>query len=106
MIGQTKINIHLGGIKRLSSFIAALGVLIIMVSAASLIEKIPVAALSGLMFFVVYKTFYWKSLTYWKKLKKFEIFIIFLTTVITILTDLAMAVIISSILCALKYSWE
>ena len=77
-----------------------------MVSASSLIEKIPVSALSGLMFFVVYKTFYWKSLTFWKKLKKFEIFIIFLTTVITVLTDLALAVIVSSIICALKYAWD
>ena len=77
-----------------------------MVSASSLIEKIPVAALSGLMFFVVYKTFYWKTFTFFGKLKNFEIFIIFLTALITVLTDLALAVIISSILCALKYSWD
>ena len=76
------------------------------ITGSSLINKIPVASMAGLMFFVVYKTFNWKSLILWNKLKKFEIFIIILTMIVTILTDLAIAAIISSILSALKYAWD
>ena len=38
MIGETQINLHLGGRKRLSCLIAAVGVLLIILTAAPLIE--------------------------------------------------------------------
>ena len=66
MIGQSQINVHSGGIKRLSSFVASIGILLIILVAGGLIEEIPVASLTGLMFVVVVKTFYWKSFIMYK----------------------------------------
>lgn len=61
MIGQSMINVHSGGTRRLSGIVAALGLLIIVVAAYPLINLIPVASLAGVMFMVCYHTFEWDS---------------------------------------------
>jgi len=71
-----------------------------------LIEEIPVASLTGLMFVVVVKTFYWESFFIFKKLSKFEFFIILLVTLLTVVFDLAVAVIIGVFLSACYYTWD
>lgn len=103
MIGQSQININSGGLKRSSSFIASIGVLISIMYVGPIIEIIPVSALAGVMFVVVYKTFYWRTFNLLTKYDKYDIFIIFVVTFITILYDLAMAVIIGIALTSLEF---
>ena len=106
MIGQSQINVHSGGIKRLSSIVASLGVLLIILVASPIIEIIPIASLTGLMFVVVVKTFYWPSFLMICKMKPLEFIIIIIVTVITIILDLAIAVIIGIIITAIWYVWN
>ena len=53
MIGQSIINIRSGGRGRLSGISAGLFLLAFILFASPLIEKIPLAALTGVMFMVV-----------------------------------------------------
>lgn len=62
MIGQSMINVNSGGHQRLSGISAALFLLMFIMFASSLIEAIPMAALVGVMFIVVFGTFEWSSL--------------------------------------------
>ena len=62
MIGQSMINVSSGGRQKLSSFVAAISLLLFVVFGARYIEIIPLAALVGVMFMVVIGTFEWESL--------------------------------------------
>jgi len=59
MIGQSTINVKSGGIGRLSTTFAAIMFLIFVVAASKVIELVPVAALTGVLFMVVIYTFDW-----------------------------------------------
>ena len=59
MIGQSTINVKSGGIGRLSTAFAATMFLIFVVAASKVIELVPVAALTGVLFMVVIYTFDW-----------------------------------------------
>ncbi|WP_281647039.1 SulP family inorganic anion transporter [Parendozoicomonas sp. Alg238-R29] len=106
MIGQSMINVNSGGRGRLSGITAALSLLCFILFASSLIEMIPVAALVGVMFIVVLGTFEWSSLRIMNKIPKGDAFVIVLVSVVTVLTDLAMAVVIGVIVSALIFAWE
>ena len=106
MIGQSMININSGGRGRLSGISAALFLLGFLLFAASLIEMIPLAALVGVMFVVVIKTFAWGSLRIINKVPKADILVIVLVTVVTVLTDLAIAVACGIIVSALVFAWQ
>jgi len=62
MIGQSMINVKSGGRTRIAGIAAALFLLIFILYTSSYIEKIPIAALVGVMFMVVIGTFAWNSL--------------------------------------------
>ena len=106
MIGQSQINVQSGGTKRLSTFVASIGVLIIILAAYSLMNLIPVGALVGLMFVVVFKTFYWPTFLLFGKMKAQDIIIILVVTCATIFINLAIAVISGIAMSAMFYSWE
>lgn len=106
MIGQSMININSGGKGRLSGISAALFLLIFILFASSLIELIPVAALVGVMFIVVLGTFEWTTFKLFGKVPKADIFVSVLVAVVTVLTDLAIAVIVGVIVSALVFAWE
>ncbi|WP_231701067.1 SulP family inorganic anion transporter [Aliiruegeria sabulilitoris] len=106
MIGQSMINVKSGGRTRLSGLSAALFLLAFIVVAAPLIEQIPLAALVGVMFMVVIGTFAWKSLTIMRKVPLTDAVVIVLVTVVTVMTDLATAVVVGVIVSALAYAWE
>src|SRR5690606_6290364 len=59
MLGQSMINISNGARARLSGIVAAVGLLIFIMFGASLIEKVRMAALTGLMIMVAIGTFEW-----------------------------------------------
>src|SRR3546814_11970619 len=62
MIGQTVINLSSGGRGRLSGVVAGVMVLLFVLFLSPLIERIPLAALVGVMFVVSQHTFSWASL--------------------------------------------
>ncbi|HEY5653441.1 MAG TPA: SulP family inorganic anion transporter [Pontiella sp.] len=106
MIGQSMINIRGGGRGRLSGIAAALFLLAILLVAAPLVEIIPLAALVGVMFMVVIGTFEWSSLRLFGSIPKMDIFIIILVSVVTVLHDLAIAVLVGIVVSALGFAWE
>nr|WP_147125663.1 SulP family inorganic anion transporter [Shimia ponticola] len=106
MIGQSMINVKSGGRTRLAGIAAALFLLAFIVIAAPLIEQIPLAALVGVMFMVVIGTFAWNSLRILMKVPRTDAFVIVLVTVVTVMTDLAIAVVVGVIVSALAYAWN
>ncbi|RJG42245.1 SulP family inorganic anion transporter [Motilimonas pumila] len=106
MIGQSMININSGGRGRLSGITAALGLLAFILFASNIIEVVPLAALVGVMFIVVLGTFEWASFKVMRKVPKHDAFVIILVTVVTVLTDLAIAVFVGVIVSALVFAWQ
>lgn len=106
MIGQSMINVNSGGRGRLSGIAAALFLLSFIMFASPLIEQIPIAALTGVMFMVVIGTFEWASFRMMRKIPKQDAFIIVLVSGVTVVTDLAIAVIVGVIVAALVFAWE
>ncbi|MFD3190658.1 SulP family inorganic anion transporter [Sedimentitalea sp. HM32M-2] len=106
MIGQSMINVKSGGRTRVAGIAAALFLLIFILFAAPVIELIPLAALVGVMFMVVIGTFAWNSLTILRKVPLTDAFVILLVTVVTVMEDLAVAVVVGVIVSALAYAWN
>ncbi|MDE4190710.1 SulP family inorganic anion transporter [Phaeobacter gallaeciensis] len=106
MIGQSMINVKSGGRTRIAGIAAALFLLTFIVVASPLIEQIPLAALVGVMFMVVIGTFAWNSLKIMTKVPLMDAFVIVLVTVVTVMTDLAIAVVVGVIVSALAYAWN
>ena len=106
MIGQSIINIKGGGRGRLSGITAAVMLLMFILFASSYIEKVPIAALVGVMFMVVIGTFAWSSFRILNKIPKTDIFVLILVSSLTVIFDLAIAVISGVIVSALVFAWE
>ena len=106
MIGQSMINVNSGGRGRLSGITAALSLLLFILVGSSLIEKIPLAALIGVMFIVVIGTFEWSSFRIMGKIPRTDAFVIVLVSAVTVATDLAIAVVAGVIVSALVYAWD
>ena len=106
MIGQSMININSGGRGRLSGITAALVLLGFILFAAPLIEMIPLAALVGVMFVVVIGTFEWASFRIVRGVNKEDAFVLFLVTGVTVISDLAIAVVVGVIVSALVFAWK
>lgn len=106
MIGQSIINIKGGGRTRLSGIVAALALLGFILFASGLIEQVPIAALVGVMFMVVIGTFAWSSFRIMNKIPKTDLFVLILVSGLTVIFDLAIAVIAGVIVSALVFSWE
>ena len=107
MIAQTLVNLNAGSRSRVSGVIAALAILMIILIAAPIIEKIPMAALTGVMMVVAFLTFKWSSFQILNKMPKTDVFIIILVTAITIIThNLAVAVLTGIIISGLNFTWQ
>jgi SulP family sulfate permease len=106
MIGQSMINVNSGGRGRLSGIVAAVMLLVFILFASSLIEMIPLAALVGVMFMVVIGTFEWATFKLARRVPKKDFSVIILVTVVTVFTDLAIAVAVGVIASALMFAWE
>ena len=106
MIGQSIINVKSGGRTRIAGVTAALFLLLFILYASSLIELIPIAALVGVMFMVVIGTFAWNSLKILFFVPKSDALVTILVTVVTVLEDLAVAVIVGVIVSALVFAWK
>ncbi|PWK77231.1 SulP family sulfate permease [Mucilaginibacter oryzae] len=74
---------------------------------APIIERVPMAALTGVMIMVAVSTFEWVSFRIINKMPRQDIFVGILVAIITILLhNLALAVLIGVIISALVFAWE
>ena len=106
MIGQSIINIKSGGRGRLSGITAALALLGFILFGSNLIEQVPIAALVGVMFMVVIGTFAWSTFKVVNKVPKPDVIVILIVTVLTVIFDLAVAVLSGVIVSSLVFAWE
>ncbi|OLU27354.1 sodium-independent anion transporter [Pseudomonas sp. PA15(2017)] len=106
MIGQTMINLSSGGRGRLSGIVAGVMILLYVLFLSPLIELIPLAALVGVMFVVAQQTFAWASLRVLGKVPLNDVLVIIAVTIITVLTDLAVAVSCGIVIAALNFAWQ
>ncbi len=106
MIGQSIINFSSGGLGRVSSFTAAVLLILFVVALSGLIAVIPVAVLVGIMFMVSIGTFEFSSLSRIKRMPKSDAFVLIVVTVVTVMFDLAIAVITGIIISALVFAWK
>ncbi len=106
MIGQSMINIRAGGRGRTSGITAAVCLFFFVIFGAKYVESVPLAALVGVMFMVVIATFEWSSFRIISKIPKADAFIIILVSVVTVVEDLAVAVIVGIIASALIFAWN
>lgn len=107
MVAQTLVNINAGSRARLSGIIASVTILIIILFGAPFIEKIPMAALVGVMMMVAIGTFQWVSIRLINKMPKSDIFVGITVAAITVLLhNLALAVLVGVIIAALVFAWD
>jgi SulP family sulfate permease len=107
MIGQSLINVSNGARARLSGIVAAIGLLSFIMFGSSLIERVPMAALTGLMIMVSIGTFEWASLRTFNRMPKSDVFVMVLVTLVTVfLHNLALAVIVGVVIAALGFAWD
>lgn len=107
MVAQTLVNLNAGSRARLSGIIASVTILIIILAGAPFIEKIPMAALVGVMMMVAISTFQWVSIRIVNKMPKSDIFVGITVALITIiLHNLALAVLVGVVISALVFSWD
>jgi len=107
MIGQSLINISSGARARLSGIVASLLLLSFIMFGSSLIELVPMAALTGLMIMVAIGTFEWASLRTINRMPKSDVLVMVLVTLVTVfLHNLALAVIVGVIISALVFAWD
>ncbi|MNT05334.1 Bicarbonate transporter BicA [compost metagenome] len=107
MIAQTLVNLSAGSRARLSGIVAALTILLIILFGGPVIQKLPIAALVGVMIMVAIGTFEWASFRIINKMPKHDIFVLVTVALITvILHNLALAVLIGVVISALVFAWE
>ncbi|WP_110052292.1 SulP family inorganic anion transporter [Chitinophaga sp. S165] len=107
MIAQTFVNLSAGARARLSGIIAAMTILLVILFGAPVIERVPMAALVGVMMMVSIGTFEWSSFRIINKMPRPDVIVGILVALITIwLHNLALAVLIGVILSALVFAWE
>ena len=107
MIAQTLVNLSAGSRARLSGIIASLTILIIILVGAPVIEKLPIAALVGVMIMVAIGTFEWASFKIITKMPKSDVIIMIIVMLITVfMHNLALAVLVGVVISALIFAWE
>ncbi|CAN5444486.1 SulP family inorganic anion transporter [soil metagenome] len=106
MIGQSMINLNAGGRRRLSGVTAGLCLLTFILFGSRLIERIPLAALVGVMFVVAFETFNWKSLRTMNRIPRHDVMVMVVVTAVTVFTNLAVAVVFGIVISALVFAWD
>lgn len=104
MIGQSMINIKSGGRGRLSTFIAGVFLMFLIIVLGDYVVKIPMPVLAGIMIMVSIGTFDWSTFSYLKKAPKSDAFVMLMTVLIVVAThDLSKGVIAGVLLSALFF---
>jgi len=107
MIGQTMINIKAGARTRLSTFLAGVFLLILVVVLSPMVAVIPMAALVAVMILVSVGTFDWHSIkpARLRRMPKTETFVTVVVVIVVVATsNLAIGVVVGVILSALFFA--
>ncbi|MFD0826476.1 SulP family inorganic anion transporter [Neobacillus sp. M.A.Huq-85] len=109
MIGQSGINVKSGGRGRLSTFVAAVFLMVLIVILNNVLVKIPMAALVAVMFMVCIGTFDWSSLRKLPITPKSDAIVMIVTVVTVVATNnlsigVGVGVILSAVFFASKIS--
>ncbi|WP_107842002.1 SulP family inorganic anion transporter [Metasolibacillus meyeri] len=104
MIGQSMINVKSGGRGRLSTLVAGVFLMFLIVVLGDIVVDIPMPVLAGIMVMVAITAFDWGSLKYTISAPKSEVFVMLITIVIVLYTDnLAIGVVTGIIISALFF---
>ncbi|WP_218095163.1 SulP family inorganic anion transporter [Paenibacillus solanacearum] len=107
MIGQSVINVKSGGRGRLSTLVAGVFLLFLIMALSDVVQQIPMAALVGVMVMVSVGTFDWKSLTNLGKIPRSDSIVMIITVAIVVYTDnLALGVGAGVMLSAVIFGWR
>ncbi|PSJ48276.1 sodium-independent anion transporter [Zobellella taiwanensis] len=105
MIGQSIINIQSGGRTRLSTLVAGVVLLVMVVFLGPWVSQIPMAALVAVMIMVSIGTFSWGSITNLKTHPKSTSLVMIATVVVVVFThNLAYGVLVGVLLSALFFA--
>lgn len=107
MIGQSMINIKSGGRGRLSTFVAGIFLLFLIVVLDEWVRQIPMAALVAVMIMVSISTFKWSSI---RDLAQHPLpsSVVMLATVVCVVStgNLAIGVLVGVLLSGIFFSWK
>jgi SulP family sulfate permease len=107
MIGQTVGNVRYGGRGRLSTLVAGLFLLILMVLLRPWVARVPVAALVAIMIMVSVSTFNWASFRDLVHHPKVSSLVMLATVVVTVAThDLAAGVVVGVLLSGVFFAFK
>jgi SulP family sulfate permease len=107
MIGQTVGNVRYGGRGRLSTFVAGLFLLILIVLLRPWVARVPVAALVAIMIMVSISTFSWASVRDIARHPKVSSLVMLATVAVTVATaDLAVGVAVGVLLSGVFFAFK
>lgn len=105
MIGQSVINVKSGGRGRLSTFVAGVFLLILIVAGGRWVRQIPMPALVSVMIMVSIGTFSWASIRNLRKYPKSSSLVMIATVLVVVGThNLALGVGVGVLLSALSFA--
>jgi len=104
MIGQSVINVKSGGRERLSSFVAGIVLILLIILLGNIVVQIPMAALAGVMVMVSISTFDWNSLRTLLIIPVTDAIVMVVTVVVVVVThDLSIGVFAGILLSAMFF---
>lgn len=109
MIGQSMINIKSGGRSRLSTLVAGIFLIFLIMVLGDLVVQIPMSVLVGIMIMVSIGTFDWSFISAVKKAPKTDVVVMLTTMAIVVATDdlskgVAVGILLSAIFFVAKIS--
>ena len=107
MIGQSVINVKSGGRGRLSSLVAGLVLMFLILVLGDIVTQIPMAALVGVMIMVSVGTFDWQSVRDLRRVPLADSVVMIATVAVVVYThDLAKGVGVGVVLSAIIFGWR
>ena len=107
MIGQSMINVKSGGRGRLSTFVAGVFLLILVVALGDIVSIIPMPALVAIMIMVSIGTFSWSSIRNLRDHPRSSSVVMLATVVFVIWThNLAIGVLVGVLLSGIFFAWK
>lgn len=105
MIGQSVINVRSGANSRLSTFVAGMFLMFLIIVLGDLVVQMPMPVLAGIMVMVSIGTFDWGSFKYLQKAPRTDAFVMLITVLIVLFThNLAIGVIVGVVFSALFFA--
>jgi len=107
MIGQSMINVKSGGRGRLSTFVAGVFLLFLIVVLGEWVKQIPMAALVAVMIMVSIGTFSWSSIKNLRSHPRSSSIVMLSTVACVVLThNLAIGVLVGVLLSGIFFAWK